>query len=64
VLYFHNLGELIVFSSLTLAMKYQVFSLSSSIKLCTLKRFDKEAYNQVTEKSTELTDTLYFNKGL
>ncbi|XP_026807716.1 sideroflexin-2-like [Rhopalosiphum maidis] len=41
-----------------------IFPQFSSIQLCTLKQFDKEAYNQVTEKSTELTDTLYFNKGL
>ncbi|XP_050057292.1 sideroflexin-2-like isoform X1 [Aphis gossypii] len=41
-----------------------IFPQFSSIQLCTLKRFDKEAYNQVTEKSTEHTDTLYFNKGL
>lgn len=43
---------------------YYVFLLFSSVKLSTLKKFDKDAYSQVTEKSAELSDTLYFNKGL
>jgi len=43
---------------------YYVLLLFSSVKLSTLKKFDKEAYSQVTEKSAELSDTLYFNKGL
>ncbi|XP_022181674.1 sideroflexin-2-like [Myzus persicae] len=41
-----------------------VFPQFSSVKLSTLQKFDKEAYSQVTEKSAELSDTLYFNRGL
>ncbi|KAL5239868.1 hypothetical protein ACI65C_007278 [Semiaphis heraclei] len=41
-----------------------VFPQFSSVELSTLKKFDKEAYSQVTEQFTELSDTLYFNKGL
>lgn len=44
--------------------EYYVFSLFSSVTLSTLKQFDKEAYDQVIEKSAELSDTVYFNKGL
>lgn len=32
--------------------------------MCTLKKFDKEAYSQIAEKYDQIPDKVYFNKGV